>query len=285
MLPALVEKTMYLLCSSLNARISNIESVYLYGSVALKDYIEGSSDIDFLAIVRNPLTQSDIQAIVAAHEEVEVVIPNTGIMGAYILFDDLENKQNEISSLLTYYDKQINTNGLGADINPITWWILKKHGIKIYGTDLTFNYDLEIASLLEYVISNLNSYWVNWINRLEKKLSFDNLSEQDINVKQLDKAVEWCTLGMLRQLYTLKEHDITSKIGSGNYGITELPEKWNRLIHEAIAIKRLQTNRYYKSQIQRLTDLLAFLRFIHLEANHVYNNSIDSLNYRRTLTQ
>lgn len=56
MLPSLVEKTMYLLCSSLNARISNIESVYLYGSVALKDYIEGSSDIDFLAIVRNPLT-------------------------------------------------------------------------------------------------------------------------------------------------------------------------------------------------------------------------------------
>lgn len=267
MLPALVEKTINRLCSLLSARTSNIESVYLYGSVALKDYIEGNSDIDFLAIVRKPLTQSDIQAILAAHEAVENEIPNTDIMGAYILLDDLGKEPNDISSLLTYYNKQLHTDGLGADINPITWWILKKHGIRVYGSDLTFNYDIEIDSLHGYVISNLNSYWVNWIDQLEKQLSLHNLSEHEINVEQLDEAIEWCTLGMLRQLYTLKEHDITSKIRSGIYGLKVLPQKWHGLVHEAMAIKQLKPNRYYITQIERLTDLIALLRFIHLEAN------------------
>lgn len=278
MVPALVEKTMNKLCSSLSARTSNIESVYLYGSVALEDYIEGSSDIDFLAIVQKPLTQSDIQALQEAHEEVELEIPNTDIMGAYILFDDLGKKPNEISSLITYYNKQLQTNGWGADINPITWWILKKHGIRIYGSDLKFNYDIEIDSLLGYVINNLNSYWISWIDRLENQLSLDNLSEQVINVEQLDEAIEWCTLGMLRQFFTLKEHDITSKIGSGVYGIKELPKKWHGLVHEAIAIKRLKPNRYYISQIERLADLVALLKFIHLEANRLSHHLNDSLN-------
>lgn len=113
------------LASSLKARTSNIVSIYLYGSVALKDYIEGSSDIDFIVVVREPLTHSEILAIIEAHKEVEEAIPNTDIMGTYLLLDELTNNHTDISPLLTYFDKQINTNGRGADLNPITWWILK----------------------------------------------------------------------------------------------------------------------------------------------------------------
>jgi hypothetical protein len=269
MLPALVDKTMEQLSHSLNTRTSNIVSLYLFGSVALKDYIEGSSDIDFIAFVRKPLTQSDIQAIVEAHQEVEAEIPDTDMMGTYLLLSDLTNIHNEISPQLTYFDKQTNTNGRGADLNPITWWILKNHGIRVYGSEIAFNYDLDVDSLCKYVIHNLNSYWVGWITRLEGKLQLVHAQEQEINVEQLDQAIEWCTLGMLRQLYTLKEHDITSKVGAGFYGILHVPSQWHGLIEEAIAIKRLQPNRFYQSQMERLTDLIDLLKFIHLEVNRV----------------
>jgi hypothetical protein len=269
MLPAVVDKTMKHLVHSLNTRTSNIVSIYLYGSVALQDYIEGSSDIDFIAFVREPLTKSDIQTIAEAHEEVEAQIANTGLMGTYLLLDDLANIRNEINAQLTYFDKQTNTQGKGADLNPITWWILKDQGIRIYGSEITFNYELDVASLCQYVIHNLNSYWVGWITRLEDKLQLVHAQEQDINVEHLDQAIEWCTLGMLRQLYTLKEHDITSKIGAGFYGIHHVPGKWHGLIEEAIAIKRLQPTRLYQSQTERLTDLIDLLKFIHVEANRV----------------
>lgn len=43
MLPQIVEKTMNKLCSSLSKTNLKIESVYIYGSVALGDFIEGTS--------------------------------------------------------------------------------------------------------------------------------------------------------------------------------------------------------------------------------------------------
>ncbi|MBA2941128.1 DUF4111 domain-containing protein [Paenibacillus sp. CGMCC 1.16610] len=270
MVPALVEQTMHQLIHSLNTRTSNITAIYLYGSVALKDYIEGSSDIDFIAIVREPFSQTDVQAIIEAHKEVEAAIPNTDIMGAYILFEDLNRKQGDIKPLLTYFDKQIHRDGRGADLNPITWWIVKKHGIRVYGSEITFNYDLDKDTLLSYVINNLNSYWSGWITRLEQKLQTVLEAQQELESQQLDQAIEWCALGMLRQLFTLKEQDISSKVGAGRYGLQHVPDKWHGIIEEAIAIKRLQPNRLYSSQMERLTDLIALLKFIQLEANRVY---------------
>lgn len=271
MLPQVVEQTMSRLCASLNKFTSNIEAVYIYGSVALRDYIQGSSDIDFIAVLRYPPSELDIQAISAAHKEVEAEFPNTDIMGSYILGKDLGKSASEISSLLVYYNKQLNDNESGADINPITWWILKNHGIKFYGSKVSLNYQIE--SLASYVIENLNTYWVGWIERLEKQLELINLSDQE-----LDEAVEWCTLGMLRQLYTVKERDIKSKIKAGFYGITIIPQQWHEIIYEAINIKRLQPDRYYTSKEKRLADLVGLLRYIHLEANRIFDNSTDLLN-------
>ncbi|WP_019909813.1 nucleotidyltransferase domain-containing protein [Paenibacillus sp. HW567] len=275
MLPQVVERTMKKLCDSLSVKNFNIAAVYIYGSVALGDYIEGSSDIDFIAILREPLNISDIQAISAAHREVENVFPQADIMGAYLLDNDLGKPQSEISPLITYYNKHVHSNGYGADINPITWWTLKNHGIKVFGSEQSLNYEVEIKSLLGYVIDNLNNYWVTWIERLEKQLL---LSDQERFTKQLDESVEWCTLGMLRQLYTIKEHNIKSKVEAGYYGITTVPQHWHRLIYEAINIKRLRPERYYCSNEKRLTDLVALLRYIHLEANRVFDDSNGLLN-------
>ncbi|MNJ51575.1 hypothetical protein D3C77_468850 [compost metagenome] len=191
-------------------------------------------------------------------------------MGAYLLKSDIGKPQDEISSLLTYYNQQVHTNGLGSDINPITWWIMKYHGIKVYGSTQPLNYEPEIRTLISYVIENLNTYWTGWINRLENQLPFINSSDTESVTKHLDEAVEWCTLGMLRQLYTLKEHGIKSKVQAGFYGITTVPEQWHGLIYEAISIKRLQPERVYHSNEQRLTDLVALLRYIHLEANQIF---------------
>jgi hypothetical protein len=272
MLPQMVEKTMNILCRSLKLNTSVVESVYLYGSVALGNFIEGSSDIDFLAILRHPPSKEDILAISSAHEKVEADIPSTDIMGAYVLVNELGKPPHEMSSLLTYYNKQLYDDGTGADINPITWWILKNHGIRVYGSELSFNFHLEANSLVKYVMENLNTYWVGWIVRLENQLTLNNDSNHESVTKQLDEAVEWCALGMLRQLYTVKECDIKSKIDAGFYGIQIIPQQWHRLVHEAINIKQLRPDRFYSNNVERLTDLVALLRYIHFEANCMFDS-------------
>ncbi|TFE23063.1 nucleotidyltransferase domain-containing protein [Cohnella luojiensis] len=276
MLPIGVDLTMRELCSALHTQLAdNLETVYVYGSTALGAYIEDSSDIDFLVLIRRPLTQLEVQAISDVHEEVEKAIPGTDIMGSYICREDLGKSYTDIPVYASYYNKKIHTNGTGADINPITLWVLRKHGICVFGDDLPFEYDTSLDELLKYVINNMNTYWTSWIDRLESKLetiAIQNHSE----VEQLDDAVEWCTLGMLRQLYTIEERDITSKIGAGEYGLKKLPERWHELIREAIAIKRRKPMPLYSSQATRLKDLVELLRFIHTECNRQFEQWLEN---------
>lgn len=267
MIPKTVEKTMNTLCNALARNNANIESVYLYGSVALGDFIEGSSDIDFITILREAPTKSDIETISAAHKELENMLPQADIIGAYLLRSDLGKQQSEITSLVTYYDRQVHTNGSGSDINPITWWILKNHAIRVYGPPQILDYEVDIQAVVKFVINNLNTYWASWIHRLENQRTQIHLADPESITRQLDEAVEWCTLGMLRQLYTLQEHDIKSKVQAGYYGISVIPQQWHELIYEAIYIKRQLSQRYYHSNEKRLTDLVALLRYIHAEAN------------------
>lgn len=268
MLPTVVSETMHKLCTSLHTHLGeNLESVYIYGSTALGAYIEGSSDIDFIALVRRPLSPSDLEAIAQAHAEVERAIPGTDIMGSYIRREDLDKFYADIPIYATYYNHQINTNGAGADINPVTLYVLQKYGVCVYGEDIPFTYITSINELLAYVLGNMNTYWLSWISRLENNMTTIPTANP-IAIEQLNEAVEWCTLGMLRQLYTLKEHDITSKIGAGEYGLTILPERWHPLIKEAIAIKRRQhLPSAYATQTTRLQDLVELLRYIHTACN------------------
>lgn len=201
-IPPSVRQTLGSLCASLETRTSNLLAVYLYGSIALGDYIEGSSDIDFVAVLKGPPSASEIQAIREAHQALELENPSLDIMGAYLLEEDLGKPHNEIKANLTYYNKQLHTNPAGADLNPITWWILKNHGVKVRGADISFPSDINMEDTVRYVIGNLNTYWLDWIGKLECQLQ----AEQEISAEQLDEAVEWCTLGMLRQFYTIKEH-------------------------------------------------------------------------------
>jgi len=138
----------------------------------------------------------------------------------------------------------------------------------------SFNYEIELKVILDYTIENLNTYWLNWIERLEMQLPFIDLIDQDSATKQLDEAVEWSTLGMLRQLYTLKEHGVKSKVESGYYGLTIIPPQWHGLINEAIHIKRRLAKRNHQSNKIRMTELIALLRYIHKEANYVFEEYV-----------
>jgi hypothetical protein len=80
----------------------------------------------------------------------------------------------------------------------------------------------------------MNSYWAQRTQRIENSI------EEVINlpIEDIDNEIDWSVLGLLRQNYTLREHDIISKLGAGEYGLQHVPFEWNKIIKEAINIRR-----------------------------------------------
>ncbi|RKN84765.1 nucleotidyltransferase domain-containing protein [Paenibacillus ginsengarvi] len=277
MVPAIVGKTMSRLCAALEINCPGlIEAVYLYGSTALGAYVEGASDIDFIAVFRRPPGPGQLLAIEAAHEELAKTLPGTDIMGAYLLREQLGKPDGEIGSVPVYFNGALHLDGKGADLNPVTWWILKKHGICVYGEKVPFDFEVPVSTLLDYVIGNMNGYWAGWVAKLESLSGEVNREERAVAAETVDFAVEWCVLGMLRQLYTLRERDVTSKQGAGEYGLNRLPEHFHGLVREALAIRRRKPDRCYDSEARRVKELVELLRYIHEESNRTYYSLRDA---------
>lgn len=281
-LPPAVERTMGALCSVIEDEMKAagladwVEAVYVYGSVALGAYVEQSSDIDFVGIIRTGPTEAHIGALEAAHRRFAAELPNADVMGAYVTRDQLGRGADELGAVPAYFDRRLRSDGTGTDLNGVTWWILKHNGLRVYGTDIPFDYETPVEPLVDEVIRNMNSYWFGWIGRLEAKLVELELvqgggrEELELPADRLDSAIEWCVLGMLRQLYTVKEKGITSKIGAGAYGLQAMPERWHPLIREAVAIKRGEPRppeSSWSSNREKLRELVALLREIHAACN------------------
>jgi hypothetical protein len=77
-----------------------------------------------------------------------------------------------------------------------------------------------------------------------------------------DFGIQWAVLGVLRQYYTFREQDISSKTGAGEYALKYLPTRWHRLIREAIHIREHTGVSVYPSRILRAVEAWAFLRYV-----------------------
>ncbi|GAB0167628.1 DUF4111 domain-containing protein [Lysinibacillus sp. CTST325] len=243
---------------------NTLEGFYLHGSIALNAFINGSSDIDFIAVVNRSLTEEDAKVISELHKELNRKYKDTGMDGCYLLVEDIGKKQSEVNGCLNVNEGK--TNWGNDTINPITWWILKNKGITILGADAaTYNFNVDERVLDDYVLENMNSYWSSRLKKIKKYKAFL------IPNKLVDLEVEWSVTGILRQFYTLQEQDIVSKVDACKYAIHHLPEEFHNIINEAISIREGSNIRYCNSKKQRIDDTIQCMDYILKQCNSVKN--------------
>lgn len=248
-----------------NERIPNtLEGLYLHGSIALNAYSNGISDIDFISVLNRHLTEKEVSILTDVHVEMNKKFINTGMDGCYLLWEDIGKKQKETKNYIF-----VNEGKLGRGnhfINPVTWWIMRDKGIRIMGPDITsFHFDVDESELANYVLNNMNYYWLNRMNKIAK----DKRSVFLLPNKLVDQEVEWSITGMLRQFYTLREHEIISKAEACKYAIIHLPVRWHNIINEALSIREGLNIRYYDSKTERIDDLVQCMNYILDYCNNV----------------
>jgi hypothetical protein len=232
-----------------------ITAFYLEGSIALGEFDPRLSDIDFIAVLKSKAALSDFENISHIHRTLERKYP-WKMSGMYLQAQELGCEERTSEPFPAYHDGKPKWSDYFA-LSSVTWWILKNHGITVFGIPAQ---SLEITVDMEHLIqiqrNNLNTYWVSWTRRPGRVVTL--LS---------DWGIQWTVLGVLRQFYTLRENMVTSKIKAGEYALSVLPERWHPIIEEAIALRKLPGRSDYHSRIKRAYHAFYFLQHVIASCN------------------
>ena len=224
---------------------------YLEGSIALGEFNEHFSDIDFIALLNHRATLAETVQLRRVHKAIEKNYPQWKMSGSYFHFDDFSRWPDAVESHPYYHDGVLRPNGR-FEFDSVAGWILKNHDLALIGPEpQALSFSVNWTRLAAAMRENLNSYWVSWARRPDRIVAL--LS---------DWGIQWAVLGVLRQFYSFRENSITTKIKAGEYALNCVPARWHRLIREAIRIRERTRSSAYRSRIVRAIEAANFLNDI-----------------------
>lgn len=243
--------------------------VYLTGSIALGGYHDRKSDIDFTVLIQNKLAASQTASLKTIHDTIKKKYPHHTLEGHYITPDELGKEADAIGPVVAYCRGKVSRSYHG--ISPVTWYTLKKYGVTVRGVpakELAF--DAEKDVLVQYVIENVNTYWVRWLSGTKRFITVKGL------YALTPACVEWCVLGISRMFFTLSERDITSKDAVISYTMRHVPPQYQRIQREAQRIRTGVGPRQYASPFTRRSDMIAYMSYMIAECNRLAGQSPSS---------
>ena len=215
---------------------------YLTGSLSYNDFVPGRSDIDLLVIVKNPLSNQEIDRVKQMHLHIETRYPQWAerIECSYLPVSELEN----ISPPKT--PRPYMGGGIFYPEAPygnewiINQWFLYKCSIAIIGPNFkTLTAPINIDDVRKACIADLFTEWAPKINEPEW---LENSHYQS-----------YLVLNLCRILHTVIRGDAASKSVSAKWVQNEYPE-WSELVTIAMNWK-------YGAKMNEKERAIEFLRF------------------------
>ncbi|MGV3574894.1 MAG: nucleotidyltransferase domain-containing protein [Devosia sp.] len=217
-----------------------VEGIYLVGSLALKDFRPGQSDIDFLAIL-DPA--ADLNALPSVHRLVSAAHPNVDCDGIYLSTGELAlppagkgPSAREGKVVLASGDER----------HAVTWLTLLRHGITVKGRLPSSEWiSADETQAAFHSRQNLISYWLPWLDQRRSLTEFDNWS------------VAWGCLGVARLHAAIVRNEILSKSAAGHHALQYFP-RHQPIIEEALKLREGGPSGY-SSTTMRASDLTKFM--------------------------
>jgi hypothetical protein len=211
-----------------------LNGVYVTGSLALDDPRPGKSDIDLVLMRPDGVSnEATMEALGPAMELIRTMYPEPTLDGIVLSRGDLAAGPSAIDGARpVIFEGRLELREDASGRNPVTWQTLRQGGITWRGTPIP---QLELhhdpAELRAWTRGNLESYWRPWLARSAR------VPVTPGSGKMLDEFVEWGVLGVTRLHATLATGEIVSKTGAGEYALKAFPERWHKIIREAIDIR------------------------------------------------
>jgi hypothetical protein len=209
-----------------------VEGLYVVGSYALGDWVEGASDIDIVAVTAEPATDEDFGNLRTLHALLRERQPVPAIDGPYLAWGDLVVEPATGLHRPWSLGDDLRHDGDCFEINPITWFVLARHGVTVRGPDpRTLGIPTDTEARIRFVVDNLDGYWASVAEGVTAAC------EREPDRRFSAESVTWCVLGPLRLHYTAFTGEVTSKRGAGEQGLIVTPASLHPVIHDALAIR------------------------------------------------
>ncbi len=205
--------------------------VYLLGSIALGDYHEGRSDIDFVAVTNGPLNAGDVACLADVHTEM-MKLGTPRFDGFYIEARHLAEAPAPEQAMAFVQDGLFRPGGPCFEVNPVTWRLWAEQGVALRGSAPDeLGLVIDEAALRRFEVSNLQSYWLEWVRKTRSSLP------APAGRMQAD-LLDWGILGVARIACTLATGRVVSKTEAGRWILENCEDADAELILAALAARR-----------------------------------------------
>ena len=228
----------------------NLIGLYLTGSLTYGDFDHNSSDIDFLTVMDNTLSEKQLQGVEKLHKDIGDRYPlwKKRIEGSYITKKMLTNREPPKESRIYINAGKIWTLVYGNE------WLINLHALYTSGITLAGS---DIKNLIKPVDINAvraaskNNLLGEWQPKLNDPFQFN---EPDYDSNHLQA---YAILTMCRILYTEFQDQIVSKKVASAWVKKTYGHPWDKLIEKAENWKHgmeMNSERKTKAFIQFVID-------------------------------
>ncbi|HEX4817742.1 MAG TPA: aminoglycoside adenylyltransferase domain-containing protein, partial [Nonomuraea sp.] len=207
--------------------------------------------------------------------------------GVYLTWDDLRRNPMDLGERPHAHDGRLKPGRL----TPVTWHTLAHHGVTCRGPK-PGELDLwsDPAVLAAWTDDNLRRYWGRLVTSASRTVSPRGLAALG------GYATVWIVTGVSRMHYTLATGDITSKTGAAWHARATFPERWHRVIDEALRLRAADDTArpslaglvaglaehfgsprrsLYGSPLERRRDVLAFAAEVMAAAHQLHTGRVE----------
>lgn len=209
-----------------------VEGLYVVGSYALDDWVEGCSDVDIVAVTAEPATDEDFGSLRTVHALLAEQQPLPAIDGPYLAWGDLVVEPATGLHRPWTLDGELHHDGDCFEINPVTWYTLATDAVTVRGpAPQTLDIPTDVEARIRFVVGNLQGYWADVANQVAAAC-------QRNEPRRWEAATfVWCTLGALRLHHTAFTGGVVSKRGAGEYGLQVAPGEFHDTLRAALAMR------------------------------------------------
>jgi len=226
-----------------------VTGLYLRGGLGFGEWVPGRSDVDFVATLSHRPSADEVEALRRAHASVHAAHPDTPFDGPHVLVDDLRTDARDCPDVPCVLHHLFEPEQQVHD-GVVCWHELARHGITVTGTPHTeLGIWTDQDALLEFTRTNVDTYW---------RRNAEALAAMPAEGDSAD-ACEWCVLGVARLHHLLVTGEMTTKSRAGEWGLTHYPQRFHRVLREALRIRSGGRDEHPEDDGARGLDTAAFL--------------------------